>query len=204
LREQLQRVSLMTNDTKQRIIFLGMPGAGKGTQAKKFCLEQEIAHISTGELLRVAVEGGSTLGLRVKQIMESGELVPDELIIEIIKQRVEEPDCEKGYILDGFPRTIPQAEALNNMLFENNEELAAVVYFELSEKEVLKRLSHRREIEGRSDDNKETQLKRINVYRELTEPLVEFYASRTKLLRRVDASGSVDEVYAQLVAALSF
>ena len=118
----------------QRIVFLGLPGAGKGTQAKLHAANSDIAHISTGDMLRAAVNGGTSLGQRVKSIMDEGQLVPDELMVELIGVRIAEPDCAKGYILDGFPRTVAQAEALQKMLQGREQGLSAVVLFDLPDR----------------------------------------------------------------------
>lgn len=184
-----------------KVVFLGPPGAGKGTQAKLLAEGQGIAHISTGEMLRAEVGGGSELGKRVKGIMEAGQLVPDDLIVDIIGERVKKSDCAKGYILDGFPRTIPQAKALSEMLKKNQSKLDAVVSFEVSEQDILDRLAHRRGAEARADDNAATQLERLRVYREQTEPLIKFYAD-LGMLKTVNAAASIEEVYQRLESEL--
>lgn len=183
---------------KRVIVFLGLPGAGKGTQAKLYSEKNNLAHISTGEMLRAAVHSGTELGLKVKQIIESGQLVSDALMLEIISERIKRPDCENGFILDGFPRTTPQAEFLNKTLGE----ITCAVYFELSEEEVVKRMTERSAKEGRADDSRNTQFERIKVYRDQTEPLVEYYRARAKLAI-VDALGSIEEVSKKLEMAVS-
>lgn len=185
-----------------KVVFLGPPGAGKGTQAKLLAERKRIAHISTGEMLRAAVAAGSDLGKQVKDIIDSGKLVPDALMVALIQDRVKAVDCAEGYILDGFPRTVPQAEALAEMLKSNGVALDAVVYFEVSEADLLRRLEHRRGVEQRADDSVATQLERLRVYREQTAPLVDFYRAKGALTS-VDAAGSVDEVYSKLDSALS-
>jgi adenylate kinase len=177
-----------------RLVFLGAPGVGKGTQAKLLSQEKQIPHISTGDILRAAIKGGSSLGLKVKSIIDSGQLVPDELIIELIKERTKESDCKIGYIFDGFPRTIPQAEALKEILGERGEKLDYVICFELEESEILKRLAGRREAESRVDDDQETQKKRLEVYNQQTAPLIDYY-QQSGLLKIVDASGNMEQVF---------
>ncbi len=190
------------NDQSIRVVFLGLPGAGKGTQAKTFSESAGIPHISTGDMLRAAVASGTALGARVKDVMDSGSLVSDDLMIEIIEARISEPDCEKGYILDGFPRTVPQAQALDTMLERREEKLKAVVFFDLSEEEALRRLAHRRSAESRVDDSEDTQRKRVQIYREQTSPLIAHYEG-LELLQRVDAEASIEEVQERLVAVLA-
>ncbi len=185
-----------------KIVFLGAPGAGKGTQAKIFCEERKFAHISTGDMLRAAVSSGSELGKKAKVIMDAGQLVPDTLIVDLIAARTQEADCLNGYVLDGFPRTVAQAQALAQMLAEKGESLSSVVLFELTEEEVNRRLAHRRGVEARSDDAEETQRKRQQVYREQTAPLIDYYRAQG-LLKTVDASGTVEEVNAALQKALA-
>ena len=184
-----------------RIVFLGPPGAGKGTQAKRLAEHQSLAHISTGEMLRAAVQKGTPLGEKVKGIMDSGHLVPDEMILEIIRERVAEKDCEHGYILDGFPRTLPQAEALSSMLERSGSSLDSVVSFEVSEEDLSARLAHRRGAEARVDDDAEVQRERLRVYKQQTAPLIDYYRQK-KMLKPVDASGTVDEVYSRLESVL--
>ena len=183
------------------IVLLGPPGAGKGTQAKRIELAHGVPQISTGEVLRGAVASGSRLGERVKPIMERGDLVPDELIVEVIRERLEEPDTRTGFILDGFPRTIPQAEALDEMLVGINRRLAVALEFELDEEEAVLRLAGRAEGETRADDDPEVIQRRFTVWRESTRPLTEYYRERG-VLATVDASRSVVEVYAAVEAVL--
>ena len=179
------------------IVFLGLPGAGKGTQAKKLSEAQGYVHISTGEMLRAAVASKTALGNEVASIMDKGQLVPDDLMIDIIKERVAQDDCENGYILDGFPRTVAQAEALSAMMERSSEGISDVVFFDLPEEEVLNRLKSRQQIEGRSDDRDEVHTKRLAVYKEQTQPLINYYRD-TGLLRTVEANASVDEVFDKL------
>lgn len=185
-----------------KIAFLGAPGAGKGTQAKLFCDAKKIAHISTGDMLRAAVASGSKLGLEAKKVMDAGKLVPDELIVDLIEQRVQESDCANGYILDGFPRTVAQGEALSEMLKRGGQALTQVVFFDLPEEELLRRLAYRRQVEGRSDDSEQTQIERLKVYKEQTAPLIDYY-TKEGLLITVSALGSIEDIQTRLQAALS-
>lgn len=176
-----------------KIIFLGPPGAGKGTQAKLLSTRAGIAHISTGDMLRKAVAEGTELGKKVKAIIDSGQLVPDDLMVSLIEERVRADDCRNGYILDGFPRTVPQARALAKMLEARGEKIDRVVLFDLTEAALEARLSHRRGAEARADDDAATQKQRLRIYQEQTTPLIEHYAAASAL-DRIDANGSVEEV----------
>ena len=184
-----------------RTVFLGPPGAGKGTQAKGVASQFGIPHISTGDMLRASVAAATPLGLEVKQIIDSGQLVPDKTIVAIIEDRISQADCAKGYILDGFPRTVIQAEALDEMLKNRGENLDAVVLFDVPSEEVLKRMEARREKEGRVDDSADTQRERLKVYEAQTAPLIDFYRN-AQILRPVDGIGSIDEIQERLVGAL--
>lgn len=186
----------------KRLVLIGPPGAGKGTQAKILCEKLGIAHVSTGDMLRRAAEEGTELGLKAKGIMNAGQLIPDELMVSVIRERVGKPDCEKGYILDGFPRTVPQAEALKKMLAEEDAALSGVILFDVSDADIKARLSNRRSAESRADDSVEVQEKRLKVYREQTEPLIEYYRG-LRLLSSVDGTGSIEEVSARLVQAVN-
>lgn len=176
------------------LLFVGPPGAGKGTQAERVADELDIAHISTGDMFR-ALDPDSDLGKRVKKIMESGGYVPDEIVIEMLESRIEEPDAENGFILDGFPRTTAQAEALDALLGEDG--LDRVVLFDIDEETIIERMLAR----GRADDTEETIRTRLEVYREQTEPLIELYDSRG-LVSRVDATGSIEEITERVLDAL--
>lgn len=184
-----------------RLVFLGAPGAGKGTQAKILAENRNLAHISTGDMLRQAVSTGSEIGKQVKSIMESGQLVPDEMIVTIIKERIRQEDCQEGYILDGFPRTVPQAESLKKMLQEQDEDLSNVVLFDVSDEDLRARLENRRGAEARKDDSAEVQLERLRVYKEQTEPLIAFYEG-LGMLSKVNGAGSIEEVQERLQVAL--
>jgi adenylate kinase len=183
------------------LLLLGAPGAGKGTQAKRIADDFAIPQISTGEMLRSAIAAGTELGRRVEPILEAGELVPDEIIVELIRERLGDEDTRKGFILDGFPRTIPQAEALDGMLAGIDRRIAAVLEFQLPEAEAVERLLGRAVQEGRADDTPETIQRRMEVYREQTEPLTTYYLGQG-ILVGINAAASVDDVYQQVVEVL--
>jgi adenylate kinase len=180
------------------LIIFGPPGAGKGTQAVRISAKYGIAHISTGDILRSALKNGTELGLKAKEYMDKGELVPDELVIGIIKDRVKESDCKNGFLLDGFPRTLPQADALDNMLSAEDMEIQSVVSVEVEDQEIVNRILKRQQEEGRSDDTEEVVKNRLQVYRNQTEPLKGYYKDKGKL-SEVDGIGSVDQVFDRIV-----
>jgi len=202
-----------------RLIFLGPPGAGKGTIAQKTKETYSIPHISTGDIFRENIKNRTELGEKVKEILDSGELVPDELTVELVEARLAEKDAQGGFILDGFPRTIPQAEALADFT-----PVDSVINFAVSEEKIVKRLSGRRVAEKsgriyhieydpprkegfcdetgepliqRPDDKEEAVRRRLEVYRKQTEPLIQFYRNKG-LLKDIDASGTPDEVFSEL------
>ncbi len=176
-----------------RIVFLGPPGSGKGTQARRLAAQLDVPPISTGEMLREAVREGTALGLKVKSIMESGDLVPDDLMIELIRERLSRPDAQKGFILDGFPRTVEQAAALERMLSGNGNRLLAVVNLQVPEAVILDRLHGRSAQEHRADDRPGAIAERLRVYHERTEPLIGYYRGQ-RLLADVDGMGDVEEI----------
>ncbi|HEX9303693.1 MAG TPA: adenylate kinase [Thermoanaerobaculia bacterium] len=184
-----------------RLIFLGPPGSGKGTQAKLLAERFGVPAISTGDMLRDAVRRGTPLGRRAQAIMEAGELVPDEVVIGLVRERVSLPDARNGFLLDGFPRTIEQAEALDRILEGNGASLDGVIKLLVPEGTLVERLLGRAALEGRSDDRRETVAERLRVYREKTAPLVEHYRG-LGLLQEVDGSGSVEEVAGRIDQAL--
>lgn len=211
-----------------RIVLLGAPGSGKGTQAKKLMADKNIPQVSTGDMLRQAVADGTRFGRKAKSIMEAGNLVPDEVVLGIISERLSQPDAQDGFILDGFPRTTQQALDLEELLDQIGTPLDSAVLMDVDFDILMKRLTGRRtcsltgkllnvyyssqeeldectdaggELIQREDDNEETIGNRLDVYRENTEPLIEFYRDREKLVT-INAEGSIDEVYERLVAAL--
>jgi len=211
------------------LIFLGAPGAGKGTQAKKVSEKYGIPQISTGDMLREAVAKGTELGKKAKEYMDKGELVPDEIVIGIVKERLQQPDCERGFILDGFPRTLAQAKALDEMLKELNKKIDGVINIAVPEEEVVKRIVNRRtcrncgavyhliynppkednkcdkcggELYQRDDDKEETVRERFRVYKQNTEPLIDYYRKKG-VLYDVDGTKDINGVWEEIVAVLS-
>ncbi|MDI9646105.1 MAG: adenylate kinase [Archaeoglobales archaeon] len=209
------------------LILLGAPGAGKGTQAKRLAEKYKIAHISTGDMLRDAVARGSDLGKKAKEYMDRGELVPDDIVIGIVKERLKEEDCRNGFILDGFPRTLKQAEALDKILLELGKEIDAVINIFVPEDEVVKRIAYRRscrrcgavynliydppkgdvcdkcggDLYQRDDDKEEVVRERYRVYRNRTEPLIEYYRKRGKIID-VNGTRSIEDVFNEIVRSL--
>lgn len=186
----------------RRLLLLGPPGAGKGTQAERLVRKHGIPQISTGEMLRAAVASGSELGQQVRGIMERGELVPDAVVIGVAKRRLAQPDARQGFVLDGFPRTTAQAEALDALLGELGTPLQRCVALVVDETELVKRLLRRAEIEGREDDSEEAIRTRMRVYRQQTAPLCDYYRRRG-VLREIDAVGSIDEIEKRIEEALA-
>jgi len=211
-----------------RIVLLGAPGSGKGTQAKKLMADKNIPQISTGDMLREAVASGTRFGLKAQSIMESGDLVPDDIVLGIISERLTQPDAADGFILDGFPRTTQQALDLTELLDQLGTPLDTAVLMDVDFDILLKRLTGRRtcsltgkllnvhfssqeeldectnaggELIQREDDNEETIANRLDVYRKNTEPLIDYYAKRNKLTT-INAEGTIDEVYKHLLVAL--
>jgi adenylate kinase len=186
-----------------RLILLGPPGVGKGTQAKILVEQLGIPQLSTGDILRSAIANKTPLGVQAKAIVDRGDLVSDEIVNGIVSERMDEPDCANGFILDGFPRTIPQADALGAMLAGKGLKLDAVVEITADADTLVSRVANRAKETGgaRADDTAEVIRKRLDVYRELTEPLVAYYRERG-LLKTVDGMAPVDEVTAGIRRAL--
>jgi adenylate kinase len=211
-----------------RAVLLGPPGAGKGTQAVRLVEKYGIPQISTGDIFRKNIKEGTELGKKAQEYTNSGRLVPDELVVELVKDRLAQEDCKNGYLLDGFPRTIFQAEQLDKYLEEQGQKLDAVINFEVESEELILRLTGRRmckgcgagyhivnmppkvegvcdkcggELEQRKDDNRETAVNRLSVYEESTAPLIDYY-SKAGLLKNFDAAKSPDEVFADIVSEI--
>ncbi len=184
-----------------RIVLLGPPGAGKGTQAVLICKKYGIPHISTGDMLREAVASGSELGKTVKSVLDAGELVTDKLVMQVVGDRLRREDCARGYLLDGVPRTVVQAEILRDMLFELGIALTRVVQLSVPEQVLLDRIRHRGGAGARTDDTAEVAAKRLQVYWTQTAPVAEFYRQEG-LLAEVDGVGSVEEVSERIFEAV--
>lgn len=188
-----------------RVILLGPPGAGKGTQADALAARHGICKLSTGDMLRAAVSAGTPVGQKAKSIMDRGDLVPDDVVVEIVADRIDAEDCAKGFILDGFPRTVAQAEALEALLERRGLSLDAVIELKVDESALLARVEKRAAESGdavRSDDNAEALRNRLDVYRRQTAPLVAHY-ERKGLLRTVDGMRSIPEVAAAIDETIS-
>ncbi len=211
-----------------KIIMLGAPGAGKGTQAKKIAEKYSIPHISTGDIFRARIKNGTELGKKAKTFMDQGLLVPDELVVDLVVDRVNQEDCTKGYVLDGFPRTIPQAEALDAALASLNQKMDYAINVEVPDANIVNRMSGRRacvdcgatyhiefaptKVENvcdhcggglilRDDDKPETVQKRLNVYHEQTQPLIDYYTGKN-ILVEVDGTVDINDVFGAIVKIL--
>lgn len=183
-----------------RIIIFGPPGAGKGTQASLISDEYDIPHLSTGNIFRSAIKNETALGKEVKAILDSGELVPDQKVVGLVSEELQDPKYDGGYILDGFPRTVVQAKAFDDYLDENNESLTAFLQLQVPEEELVKRILSRGE--GRSDDTKEGVKKRLAVYKEETEPVLDYYRKKG-VVKKVDGTGSIKEIFNRITSHLS-
>ena len=211
-----------------KIIMLGAPGAGKGTQAKQIAAKYEIPHISTGDIFRANIKNGTELGRKAKEYMDQGMLVPDELTCDLVMDRIAQDDCERGFVLDGFPRTIPQAEALTNALTKIGQSMDYAIDVDVPDENIVNRMSGRRaclncgatyhivfnptKVEGvcdacgnetvlRDDDKPETVQKRLKVYHDQTQPLIDYYRNMN-ILKSVDGTKPMDEVFSDIVAIL--
>ena len=211
-----------------KIIMLGAPGAGKGTQAKKIAEKYQIPHISTGDIFRANIKNGTELGKKAKTYMDQGLLVPDELVVDLVVDRVNQEDCENGYVLDGFPRTIPQAEALDKALAAQGQKMDYAIDVDVPDENIVRRMGGRRACVGcgatyhleyaptrqegicdvcggelllRDDDKPETVLKRLGVYHEQTQPLIEYYTNQG-ILKTVDGTVDMEDVFAAIVSIL--
>lgn len=211
-----------------KVIMLGAPGAGKGTQAKKIAEKWQIPHISTGDIFRMNIKNGTELGMEAKKYMDQGLLVPDELTVKILLDRVAQPDCKDGYVLDGFPRTIPQAEVLDEALNKLGEKIDYAVDVDVPDENIVNRMSGRRaclscgatyhityapskkesvcdscgsELVLRDDDKPETVQKRLGVYHQQTQPLIEYYTKKN-ILKSVDGTKDMEEVFQSIVSIL--
>jgi adenylate kinase len=185
-----------------RLVILGPPGAGKGTQAKRIAAKFDIPAISTGDIFRANVQNRTELGVLVEEILDSGKYVPDEVTNDLVRNRLLEADCAKGFLLDGYPRTSAQVEELDAMLADNGHTLDAVLELTVDVDEVVSRLLKRAETEGRADDTEDVIRHRQDVYNEQTAPLVHVYSDRG-LLVKVDGMGDVDDVTDRLLSALA-
>jgi adenylate kinase len=183
------------------LLVLGPQGAGKGTQAKRIAADRSIPHISTGDMFRAAVAARSELGKRVEPILEAGELVPDELTVAIIRERLGEDDARAGFVLDGFPRNLTQAEVLDAMLAEIGRRLDAILFFDLPEDVAVQRMLRRAREEGRPDDKPDVIERRLQLYREQTLPVVEHYRATGKLVP-LHAERTIEEVYSEIEDSL--
>lgn len=211
-----------------KIVMLGAPGAGKGTQAKMIADKYQVPHISTGDIFRANIKNGTELGKEAKKYMDQGLLVPDELTVKLLLDRVANPDCANGYVLDGFPRTIPQAEVLDNALTELGDKIDYAINVDVPDENIVQRMGGRRaclscggtyhveylkpkkegvcdrcgqELVLREDDKPETVMKRLNVYHEQTQPLIDFYSGKG-ILRSVDGTVDIMDVFASIVEIL--
>ena len=180
---------------KKKLLFLGPPGAGKGTQAKLYCKKYELDHLSTGDLLRDEVASRSELGLKASEIMNKGELVSDELVLSIVEGRL--VNAQKGWLLDGFPRNVNQANSLKKLLDKINQPLEAVISIKIADDYLIKRLLAR----GRNDDNEDVIINRLKIYREKTAPLIDLYSKRG-ILEGIDGNADIDVVFSSIEKAL--
>jgi adenylate kinase len=183
------------------VLLLGPQGAGKGTQAVRISAEYDIPHIASGEILRAEMAAGTDLGNRVRDVIDRGELVSDDLMIELIRNRLEQPDTEPGFVLDGFPRTLVQAEALDLILSDIGRLFSVVFALQIPDEVAFERLRRRARLEGRADDTDQAIQRRLDIYHQETEPLIEYYRTRGRLVPIHGARGE-NEVFAEIQSAL--
>ena len=185
-----------------RLVLLGAPGSGKGTQATRLREHLQVPHVSTGELLRAAVTAGTALGLKAKSVMESGGLVSDDIVLGMLEDRLLQPDTGNGFILDGYPRNLAQARALDGLLTRIEQPADIAIQLDVSNELLVERLSGRAHVEGRADDSPESVRKRLAVYAEQTAPVVDFYRNQGKLAC-IQGVGTMDEVFIRILEAIS-
>ena len=193
--------NLIKRKKKMRVILMGPPGVGKGTQAKNVVEKYGIVHLSTGDILRAEVGGNTTLGKKAKEYMDAGQLVPDELLLNMMENRLQQEDCKQGYLLDGFPRTIPQAEGLELILNKIHHKIDCAISLTADETELVNRLVLRGKESGRSDDTEEVIRERQQVYWKLTAPLLEFYRDKN-LLIEVNGLGAISEITERILKVM--
>ncbi|MEE4216088.1 MAG: adenylate kinase [Xanthomonadales bacterium] len=184
-----------------RIVIMGAPGSGKGTQAALIVKELDLDHISTGDLLRAAVAAGTELGKRAKEVMDRGELVSDEIVLGLLEERLLQENTKNGFILDGYPRNIAQAQALDGLLERIGQPVEEALQIDVDEEQVVTRIARRAALEGRSDDTEETVRNRLRIYAEQTAPVVDFYAQKG-ILSRVLGDGSIEDVFQRIQGVL--
>ena len=184
-----------------RLVLVGPPGAGKGTQAAFLASHFSIPHISTGDIFRANLKAGTELGNQAKGFMDRGELVPDSVTNEMVKDRLTHDDVANGFLLDGFPRNVAQAQVLSSILIEKKTPLDAVLELQIDDSEIIARLNNRRSVESRADDAEEVIVHRLNVYHEQTAPIVQYYRSEGSLIT-ISATGAVDEITTRAISAL--
>ena len=185
------------------VVLFGPPGSGKGTQAQRVASRLGVPHVAMGDILRAEVERGSALGGEVEPIMKRGELVSDDLVVRVIESRLGEPDAQGGALLDGFPRTVPQAVALDTMLHRADRRVDVVVALQVADDELRRRVLHRAQVEGRADDTAAAMEQRLRVYREETAPVLDHYRSAATRIVDVDGTGEIDAVTDRISAALA-
>ena len=185
------------------VVLFGPPGSGKGTQAQRVASGLGVPHVATGDMLRAEVARGSALGREAEPIMASGHLIPDDLVVRIIEARLDEPDARNGALLDGFPRTVPQAQALDAMLRRNGRAVDKVLALQVSDAELRRRVQHRAEVEGRADDTMTAFTERLRVYRTETAPVLDYYRSAGTTIVEVDGVGAIDAVSERIATTLN-